>query len=86
MSYKRMEATLVEKVQELKDMENQLMRSYIQLQSNPCSARTAAINQSFESVDHQLRLIERLMADMDRVNPVVSMPIPNSLSTPAYLV
>jgi hypothetical protein len=86
MSYKKMEATLIEKVQELKDMETELMRAYIQLQCNPSAAATAAVNQGFESVDRQVSVIERLMAHMDRVSPVAPEPVFNTVLSPAYMV
>ena len=88
MSYKKMEAILVEKVHELREMEHELMRSYIQLQGNPCNATTAVVNRGFKLVDRQLRVIERLMADMDRVTPTGDQAFLPSFKaqTPAYLV
>ena len=87
MSYKNMEAVLIEKVHQLREMEDELMRSYIQLQGNPCNATTAAVNLGFDLVDRQVRLIEGLMAKMDHATPVAaSMLGSNNVVSPAYLV
>jgi hypothetical protein len=89
MSYKTMEAMLVEKVRQLRQTEAELMRSYAEVQSNPCSATTIALNLGFDHVDQQLCAIEQLMAEMDRVNHanVAFVPAVNSaLMTPAFQV
>ena len=89
MSHKNMEAMLVEKVRQLRDTEAELMRSYAEVQANPCSAATAALNLGFDRVDQQLRAIEQLMADMDRANQanIPFAPAVNStLMTPAFQV
>jgi hypothetical protein len=86
MSYKKMEAVLIEKVHQLREMEDELVRSYIQLHSNPCSATTAAVNVGFDLVDRQVRLIEGLMAEMDHATPVASVLGSNNVVSPAYMV
>jgi sugar diacid utilization regulator len=86
MPYKKMEAVLIEKVHQLREIEDELMRSYIQLQWNPCSATTAAVNLGFDLVDRQVCLIEGLMAEMDRAAPMASMLGSNNVVSPAYLV
>jgi hypothetical protein len=89
MSHKNMEAMLVEKVRQLRDIEGELMRSYAEVQANPCSATTAALNLGFDRVDQQLRTIEQLMAEMDRANHanVAFVPAVNSTRmTPAFQV
>lgn len=89
MSHRNMEAMLVEKVRQLRDTEAELMRSYAEVQANPCSATTAALNLGFDRVDQQLRAIEQLMADMDRANRanMAFAPAVNStLMTPAFQV
>jgi hypothetical protein len=72
MSYSIMEAMLVEKVRKLKQSENRLLRSYMQLQLNPCDATTSAVAMRLNHVDTQVNAIEALMGEMDRVKGIAS--------------
>jgi hypothetical protein len=72
MSYSMMEAILVEKVRKLRQTENRLLRSYIQLQTNPSDATTSAVTMRLNHVDSQVNAIEALMGEMDRVKGIAS--------------
>jgi hypothetical protein len=72
MSYSIMEAMLVEKVHKLRQSENRLLRSYLQLQLNPCDVTTSAITMRLNHVDSQVNAIEALMGEMDRVKEIAS--------------
>ena len=67
MSYGIMEAMLVEKVRKLRETEDILLRSYLQLQTNPCNATTSALTMRLNHVDRQVSAIEQLMGEMERV-------------------
>ena len=57
MSYGIMEAMLVEKVRKLRETEDILLRSYLQVQTNPCNATTSALT---------MRLNHRSSGERDR--------------------
>jgi len=63
-----MEAMLVEKVRKLRETEDLLLRSYLQLQTNPCDATTSALTMRLNHVDRQVSAIEQLMGEMEQVN------------------
>lgn len=67
MSYGIMEAMLVEKVRKLRETEDILLRSYLQVQTNPCNATTSALTMRLNHVDRQVSAIEQLMGEMERV-------------------
>ena len=72
MSYSIMEAMLVEKVRKLRQTENRLLRSYMQLQLNPCDTTTSAVTMRLNHVESQVDAIEALMGEMDRIKEIAS--------------
>jgi hypothetical protein len=90
MSYRKMEASLVEKVKQLRLYEDALLRSYAEMQSDPSGTTGIALAKNFDVIERQLRDIEQLMDAMERVASEETLSfvpaLSGALTTPAYQV
>jgi hypothetical protein len=86
MSYKKMEAKLVEKVRELRREEDALLQLYSKISLNPSQETGSAILAGLDRIGRQMSSIEQLMAEMDQAVSAASPKTSISFLQPAFQV